>query len=106
MGILAIPLRQKFRRTFCALQLAFFWLLSYFLAPTVNIDGFFTSDYYTTLIFIFAGLVSLSQRYYNPYQCAPLLYTKKLWSQGADEFVVPGQNGGQATKKKVTLYDW
>jgi hypothetical protein len=105
-GKLSIFLRKRMRRTACALQLALFWLMSYFLAPTLNIDGFFTADYYTTLIFIFAGLVSVSQRYYNAYMCAPLLYTRDLWLKGEDEFVAPDEKGGQAKKKKVTLYDW
>jgi len=51
-------------------------------------------------------LVSLSQRYYNPYQCAPLLYTRNLWMSGVDEFIAPGENGGEAKKKKISLYQW
>jgi hypothetical protein len=83
-----------------------FWALSYLLAPTINIDGFFTSDYYTTLIFIFAGFVSLSLRYWNPFTCSPLLYTKSLWMNGEDEFVKPGVDGGEAKKVTLSLYEW
>jgi hypothetical protein len=105
-GIMAIALRANLRRSACALLLGSFWLLSYLLAPRLNLDGFFTADYYTTLIFIFAGLVSLSQRYFNPYMCAPLLYTSNLWLKGVDSFVSPGEDGGVAKQKKISLYEW
>merc|ERR1712046_130689 len=29
-----------------------------------------------------------------------------LWMKGEDEFVAPGENGGMAKKKKITLYEW
>jgi len=94
-------LRLHMRRTLCAVQLLFMLMMAYRLAPSVAIDGMFTADYYTALIAIFSTGVAAMQRYWNPFWCHPVIYTRKLWTTGEDEFYDPSSG-----KMKLDLFEW
>lgn len=96
-------LRRYMRRTACALQLFAVLLVSYRLAPVIAIDGMYTPDYYTALIFVFSALCSVLQRYWNPYWCHPIICTKKMWSggDGKDHFFDP-----LTGKQTLDLFQW
>jgi hypothetical protein len=87
------------------LSLFFFYALqqaSTYLTPKFDRDGYFTVDYYVTLVFMFSLLSALFVRNVQPFRMMPVVYTKKLWTEGKDEFV--GLKNGH--KHNVDLFEW
>lgn len=91
---------RSFMRCRCLLS---FLLVEGFLqalTPHIAKDGFFTVDYYVTLVFLFAFACSVILRSYNPYTLNSIVYTRLLWEKGQDVFV------DQKGSKKVDLFEW
>lgn len=107
---------------------AVYALLKWYLVTKLDSDGFYTVDYYTTFVILFSVSLVTLLRTWHPFQCRPQLFTKKIWSQGSDHFVIsalwfenwnreyPGSKSGEFKKMKdvgddlvlvkVDLYQW
>jgi len=105
-GWLTSWLRRRFRRSACAIQLVSLLAIAYCLAPKIAKDGMFTPDYYTSLIFVYSALICFMQRYWNPYWCHPVIYTRKLWMNGKDDFYDPTEKDPESAKKTFDLFQW
>lgn len=112
-------LRQNFFRHLRQLNHCRLWVLCILasiglfastMTPRLAINGFYTVDYYVTLVFLFSALSSWMLRIWNPYSGVRMVYTSRLWSTGEDEFSDGGLGVGQkkdlGKRDTVSLYDW
>jgi hypothetical protein len=72
------------------------------MAPRLDFDGYYTVDYFVTMVLIFASITTLVLRNCHPHLFAPIVYTTNLWVKGCDTFV----DFGNGKKVTLTLYDW
>jgi hypothetical protein len=90
----------------CALQLLTIFGIALMVTPELTIDGYFTVDYYTTLLMITSGLVSITLRLWSPYSCRSVVYTRNLWATGKDMFFEFNKHTKVFEEKEFDLYDW
>jgi len=67
---------------------AFGYLLKYVLVLKIDSDGFFTVDYWTTYALLYSVAMVTFLRLWHPYECRPQIYTRKIWNEGVDTFMV------------------
>jgi len=73
----------------CALPiLAIGFYLKYYLVGKIDADGYATVDYYVTYCLLYSISIVTLMRMWHFFECRPQLYTKNLWHQGVDEFIV------------------
>jgi len=73
-------------------------------AKTVDVDGYYTVDYYVTLVLCQSLFIALTLRFWSPYTCNPVIYTKKIWTQGSDTFL--DLTVDPPVQKTIDLYEW
>jgi hypothetical protein len=105
-GLQAVHERMPGSACLCALQLFFVFSIATQLTPHISLDGYFTVDYYTTLLMVTSVLLSSMLRFYSPYNCRSVIYTNNLWTQGKDSFPVFDKDSQKFEDVELDLYDW
>merc|ERR1712032_1336102 len=108
---------------------AIYAIVKWVLVGKLTTDGWYTVDYYTWSLILFCVTLVTSLRCWHPFQCRPQIFTKKIWSEGVDKFVVatskleewnkkyPGMGSkkpefkkvkdiGDLSLAKIDLYQW
>jgi len=91
-------------RCFCAVQLIALDMGARLCAKTVDVDGYYTVDYYVTMVLCQALFMALTLRFWSPYTCNPVIYTKNMWTQGTDDFL--DLTVDPPAMKTIDLYEW
>jgi hypothetical protein len=74
---------------FCAVPLFLIgYLLKYWIVLKVDSDGFFTVDYWVTYALLYSVAMVTALRLWHFYECTPQIFTRKLWNEGCDTFMV------------------
>jgi len=71
-------------------------------ASKLDVDGYYTVDYYVTAVFLSSLVVALVVRQWNPYKVSRIAYTDKMWSLGEDQFI----DFKKHTRRTIDLYEW
>jgi len=71
-------------------------------ASKLDVDGYYTVDYYVTAVFLSSLVVALVVRQWNPYKVSRIAYTDKMWSNGEDQFI----DFKKHTLRTIDLYEW
>lgn len=71
-------------------------------ASKLDMDGYYTVDYYVTAVFLSSLLVALIVRQWNPYKVMRIAYTEKMWLNGEDKFI----DFKKHTHRSIDLYEW
>jgi len=76
---------------FCSAMpiVAVYALLKWCLVTKLDSDGYYTVDYYTMFAILFSVSLVTLLRCWHPFQCRPQLFTKDIWAEGTDNFVIP-----------------
>lgn len=103
---LATTMRRTPRKsyTLCAIQMLALSRFTEVLAAKLDVDGYYTLDYYITLIWLFSMACALMLRSWNPFLCNPVIYTYTLWSKGVDKFIDRAED--PPLVKEIDLYQW
>jgi len=91
-------------RLFCAIQLLAVNYFSEWIASLIDIDGFYTVDYYVSMTLVMCLCYAVMLRCWNPYSCAPMIFTRKLWEEGEDSFL--DTYSSPARLAKADLFEW
>merc|ERR1712063_94350 len=91
-------------RCFCAVQLIAVDAAARFCAKTFDVDGYFTVDYYVSLVLFQSLFLATILRYWNPFTVAPVIYTKNMWTQGNDTFL--DLKVDPPVLQTIDLYEW
>jgi len=91
-------------RLFCALQLIGIDWCARWCAKTLDVDGYFTVDYYVTMVLCQSLFLATMLRLWNPFTIAPVVYTKNMWTQGNDTFL--DLTVDPPVLKTIDLYEW
>lgn len=91
-------------RLFCAIQLLAVNFFSKWIASLIDIDGYYTVDYYVTMTLVMCLCYACMLRLWNPYSCAPMIFTRKLWEEGEDSFL--DIKSSPARLAKADLFEW
>jgi len=91
-------------RLFCAIQLILMDEAAFHLAQLIDVDGFFTVDFYVTWVLILCVFDSIMLRFWNPYSMTSIVYTKKLWKEGVDRFMDLSVDPPRLAK--CDLFEW
>jgi len=92
----------QWRRTISLLAFIFVLHVWKIVVPRIDIDGFFTVDYYVTLAFALSATYALLLRNFHPHYFTPIVFTQELWVHGKDTFRSLSFKGVH----DVDLYDW
>jgi len=86
---LAIQICKIFHksRCFCAIQLISMDYAAFYLADIIDVDGFYTVDFYVSWVMILSAMIAVTLRLWSPFSMAPMIYTRKLWTEGEDKFI-------------------
>jgi len=77
----------------CAIPiLAIGLYFKYFLVGKIDADGYSTVDYYVVYCLLYSVSIVTLMRMWHFFECRPQLYTKNLWHDGLDSFIVPLQS--------------
>jgi len=71
-------------------------------ASKLNVDGYFTVDYYVTAVFFSSLIMACVVRQYHPYKMMRIVYTEKMWADGKDSFL----DKKSQTFKEIDMYEW
>lgn len=71
-------------------------------ASKLDIDGYYTVDYYVTAVFLCSLFVACLVRQWNPYKLSRIAYTQKMWLNGEDKFI----DFSKHTHRTIDLYEW
>jgi len=75
---------------FCALPIALIGsFIKDWLAPKVDANGFGTDDFFVTYTLLYSVAMVTIMRVWHLYACMPQIFTKKIWHDGHDTFIVP-----------------
>lgn len=91
-------------RCFCAIQLIALDFAARLCSKTVDVDGYYTVDFYVTMVLCQSLFFAVILRFWNPFTCAPVIFTKKMWTQGYDEFL--DLTVDPPVLKRIDLYEW
>jgi hypothetical protein len=73
-----------------------------FTAARLDLDGFYTVDFYVTNYFTLAVFIGFINRNIHVWRMAPIIFTEGLWMKGSDTF--RGTDSGN--KVDIDLYEW
>merc|ERR1719215_1535520 len=71
-------------------------------ASKLNVDGYFTVDYYVTAVFCSSLIMACVVRQFQPYKVMRIAYTEEMWANGKDSFLDKESH----TFKEIDLYEW
>lgn len=91
-------------RLFCALQLIGVDWCARWCAKTLDVDGYYTVDYYVTMVLFQSLFLATMLRLWNPFTVAPVVYTKLMWTQGNDTFL--DLTVDPPVLKTIDLFEW
>jgi len=91
-------------RLFCAVQLIGIDWCARWCAKTVDVDGYYTVDYYVTMVLCQSLFLATMLRLWNPFTVAPVVYTKLMWTQGNDTFL--DLTVDPPVLQTIDLYEW
>jgi len=91
-------------RAFCALQLLLINLAARWSAAIFGVDGFNTIDYYVSMVIFQSVFFAVVLRSWNPFTNAPVIYTRKLWMEGTDQFI--DLDVDPPVFRDINLYEW
>jgi hypothetical protein len=89
-----------------ALQFMVVLVIASNIAPKFSVDGYFTVDYETTFLLLFSMLSAVMLRCWSPFTCRSVIYTKKLWTDGKDDFVDWHIETKSFVTQTLDLYEW
>jgi hypothetical protein len=67
--------------------IAAFAFLEQWLVTKIDSDGFYSVDYYVSFVLLYSLSCVMLLRFWHPFECYPIIYTKGIWTRGVDEFV-------------------
>jgi len=94
VGSMSRKVMQPFQASmlFCALPILLLGaFMKYIFVTKVDADGFNTVDYYVTYCLLYSVAMVVHMRLWHLYQCSPQVFTKKIWHEGVDTFIIPRQ---------------
>lgn len=91
-------------RALCALQLLLVNLAARWCASILDVDGFNTVDYYVSMVIFQSTFFAVLLRSWNPFTNAPVIFTRKLWTEGKDQFIDLDVDPPQF--RTVNMYEW
>jgi len=92
----------KGRSKFWACGVCCFAMTPLRFASKLNVDGYFTVDYYVTAVFFSSLIMACVVRQFQPYKMMRIAYTEKMWTDGKDSFLDQKSH----TFKEINLYEW
>lgn len=95
----------RYKKSVCALQLAVLCFGPIILAARLDIDGYYTVDYYVMCVLLCSVEVAVMVRSWLPFSFGNVLYTKDLWQHGEDYFLKIAPPN-RPEKVKIDLYQW
>jgi len=73
----------------CAFPILAVWaFLKFFLVAKIDADGFGTVDYYVVYCLLYSVSIVTLMRMWHFFEARPQLYTKNLWHQGVEDFII------------------
>jgi len=93
-----------FRRSYSltAIVISSVYILLKVYVSRLDADGYYTVDYYVTFTLVYSIAMVMIMRSWHLFEMAPQIFTRKLWVEGVDEFVVRSDAMGD---KKEGLLD-
>lgn len=91
-------------RGLCALQLLLINLAARWCAATFDVDGFNTVDYYVSMVIFQSLFFAVLLRSWNPFTNAPVIFTRKLWAEGKDQFI--DLDVDPPVFRTINMYEW
>lgn len=92
----------KGRSKFWAALVCIFAMVPLRFASKLNIDGYFTVDYYVTAVFFSSLIMACMVRQFQPYKLMRIAYTEKMWAEGKDTFLDMEKH----EFRELDLYEW
>jgi len=71
-------------------------------ASKLNVDGYFTVDYYVTAVFCSSLIMACVVRQFQPYKVMRIAYTEEMWANGKDTFLDMETH----EFKELDMYEW
>jgi len=71
-------------------------------ASKLDVDGYFTVDYYVTAVFCSSLIMACVVRQFQPYKVMRIAYTQEMWANGKDTFLDKETH----EFKELDMYEW
>jgi len=82
-------------------------VIPHIFASDLDMDGYYTQDFFVTQAFLASFFISLLVRIWSPFLCEPILYTKKMWTDGSDVFIKISEREDEVVRMQaINLYEW
>lgn len=94
----------------CGLQVELFFMISTYVSVYIlGKTSVHSVDFKVNYVIVSGLIIASMQRWWNPMTLRPIVYTKKLWRDGEDQFLVLAQDDDGSTNvtlQKIDLYRW